>query len=41
MKVPYIFVADDVFPLTNNIMKPFPGIQKKKAKKYSQEWSVW
>jgi len=32
MKVPYIFVTDDAFPLTNNIMKPFPGIQKKGSK---------
>lgn len=29
IKVPYIFIADDAFPLTNNIMKPFSGIQKK------------
>lgn len=26
-KVPYVFVADEAFPLTNNIMKPYSGSQ--------------
>jgi len=29
---PFVFVADDAFPLSNNIMKPFPGSQVKGSK---------
>ncbi|XP_050523154.1 uncharacterized protein LOC126895383 [Daktulosphaira vitifoliae] len=31
-KLPYVFVADDVFPLSNNLMKPYPhrNLSKKK-----------
>ncbi|XP_046661985.1 protein ALP1-like [Homalodisca vitripennis] len=31
-KTPYVFVADDAFPLSKHIMKPYPGIQKKDSK---------
>uniref|UniRef100_A0A6P7GR81 Protein ALP1-like n=1 Tax=Diabrotica virgifera virgifera TaxID=50390 RepID=A0A6P7GR81_DIAVI len=32
-KMPYVFVADDAFPLQQHIMKPYPGVQLKGTKK--------
>lgn len=31
-KVPYVFVADEAFPLTEHIMKPFAGLHSKGSK---------
>lgn len=31
-KVPYVFIGDDAFPLQNNLLKPFPGIQENGSK---------
>jgi hypothetical protein len=36
MSSPFVIVANDGFPLTKNILKPFPGNHKKEAlKEYS------
>jgi len=32
MPIPYVFLADDAFPLTSNIMKPYAGTQEKGSK---------
>jgi len=39
-KVPYVFIADDTFPLRENIMKPYSGLQQKDSIKISYNYRV-
>lgn len=38
--VPYVFIADDAFPLRENIMKPYSGLQQKGSIKRSYNYRI-
>lgn len=39
-KVPYVFIPDDAFPLRENIMKPYSGLQQKGSIKRSYNYRI-